>query len=394
MRWPLAKTRGAERVERAGYAGADGRRIDRGPPARPSRSPLRRARLPSPMYQDPCMRAVFPFSAIVGQDEMKLALLIAAIDPAIGGVLVFGDRGTGKSTAVRGLAGLLPRMRAVTGCAYHCDPEDRGGSCASCRDGDAARTSKSRLMPVPVVDLPLGATEDRIVGALDLERALTEGVKAFEPGLLARANRGFLYIDEVNLLEDHLVDLLLDVAASGENVVEREGLSVRHPARFVLVGSGNPEEGELRPQLLDRFGLSVEVRSPTDIEERIEIIRRRDAYETDTAAFLAHWQAEDAAIRDAILAARAAKPDVTTPDDILRDCATLCTALGADGLRGELTLMRSGRALAAYEGAAAITRDHLRRVAPIALSHRLRRDPLDEAGSVTRVIRLTEDVLG
>jgi magnesium chelatase subunit I len=245
-----------------------------------------------------------------------------------------------------------------------------------------------------VVDLPLGVTEDRVTGALDIERALTRGEKAFEPGLLARANRGYLYIDEVNLLEDHIVDLLLDVAQSGENVVEREGLSIRHPAHFVLVGSGNPEEGELRPQLLDRFGLSVEVRSPTDIEERIEIIRRRDSYETDTAAFLAHWQAEDAAIRDAILAARAAKPDVITPEDILRDCATLCTALGADGLRGELTLMRSGRALAAYEGAAAITRDHLRRVAPIALSHRLRRDPLDEAGSVTRVIRLTEDVLG
>src|SRR6056297_3180915 len=267
MRWPLAKTRGAERVERAGYAGADGRRIDRGPPARPSRSPLRRARLPSPMYQDPCMRAVFPFSAIVGQDEMKLA------------VLVFGDRGTGKSTAVRGLAGLLPRMRAVTGCAYHCDPEDRGGSCASCRDGDAARTSKSRLMPVPVVDLPLGATEDRVVGALDLERALGAGEKVFEPGLLARANRGFLYIDEVNLLEDHLVDLLLDVAASGENVVEREGLSVRHPARFVLVGSGNPEEGELRPQLLDRFGLCVDVTTPTDIDTRVEVVRRRDGYD-------------------------------------------------------------------------------------------------------------------
>jgi magnesium chelatase subunit I len=204
----------------------------------------------------------FPFSAIVGQDEMKLAILVAAIDPSIGGVLVFGDRGTGKSTAVRALAALLPKMRAVVGCRYACDPADAGVGCADCPTLRGKTPVKSHLIPVPVVDLPLGATEDRVVGALDLERALSQGVKAFEPGLLARANRGFLYIDEVNLLEDHLVDLLIDVAASGENVVEREGLSVRHPARFVLVGSGNPEEGELRPQLLDRFGLSVEVRHP------------------------------------------------------------------------------------------------------------------------------------
>ena len=334
------------------------------------------------------MTAPYPFSAIVGQDQMKRAMILTAIEPGLGGVLVFGDRGTGKSTAVRALAALLPPIRMIKGSPTNAERPEDSPDWAPHPDGDIVER------PTPVVDLPLGVTEDRVTGALDIERALTRGEKAFEPGLLARANRGYLYIDEVNLLEDHIVDLLLDVAQSGENVVEREGLSIRHPARFVLVGSGNPEEGELRPQLLDRFGLSVEVRSPTDIEERIEIIRRRDAYETDTAAFLAHWQAEDAAIRDAILAARAAKPDVTTPDDILRDCATLCTALGADGLRGELTLMRSARALAAYEGAAAITRDHLRRVAPIALSHRLRRDPLDEAGSVTRVIRLTEDVLG
>ena len=217
----------------------------------------------------------FPFSAIVGQDEMKLAILIAAVDPSVGGVLVFGDRGTGKSTAVRALAAMLPKMRAVTGCRYQCDPVSRGMVCESCAELKAAgRALKSHLIPVPVVDLPLGATEDRVVGALDLERALSQGVKAFEPGLLARANRGFLYIDEVNLLEDHLVDLLIDVAASGENVVEREGLSVRHPARFVLVGSGNPEEGELRPQLLDRFGLSVEGKTPTDLASRVEAVGR------------------------------------------------------------------------------------------------------------------------
>src|SRR5512137_2200047 len=206
----------------------------------------------------------FPFSAIVGQDEMKLALLVAAVDPGIGGVLVFGDRGTGKSTAVRALAALLPQMRVLAGCRYGCDPQSPETHCDECRRRKPAEIARTKLVPVPVVDLPLGATEDRVVGALDLERALTQGQKAFEPGLLARAHRGFLYIDEVNLLEDHLVDLLLDVAASGENVVEREGLSVRHPARFVLVGSGNPEEGDLRPQLLDRFGMSVEVRTPQE----------------------------------------------------------------------------------------------------------------------------------
>src|SRR5262245_3034871 len=218
----------------------------------------------------PPMPTAFPFSAIVGQDEMREALLIAAVDPGVGGVLVFGDRGTGKSTAIRGLASLLPEIEATRGCPCNCRP---GEPCSLCGGGETA------LVPVPVVDLPLGATEDRIVGALDLERALTRGEKAFEPGLLARANRGFLYIDEVNLLEDHLVDLLLDVAASGENVVEREGMSVRHPARFVLIGSGNPEEGELRPQLLDRFGLSVEIRTPQVMADRIEVVRRRDAYE-------------------------------------------------------------------------------------------------------------------
>ncbi len=220
----------------------------------------------------------YPFSAIVGQEEMKVALLLAAIDPGIGGVMVFGDRGTGKSTAVRAMPGILPPMTVVAGCRYGCDPTANGARCEECHAREAGgERLKTRKVPAPVVDLPLGATEDRLVGALDLERALTRGEKHFEPGLLARAHRGFLYVDEVNLLEDHLVDLLLDVAASGTNVVEREGLSIRHPARFVLVGSGNPEEGDLRPQLLDRFGLSVEVRTPTVLAERMEVIRRRDA---------------------------------------------------------------------------------------------------------------------
>ena len=256
----------------------------------------------------------FPFSAIVGQDEMKLALLIGAVDPTIGGVLVFGDRGTGKSTAVRALAALLPPMQVVVGCSYGCDPKVEGAWCDECRTRHAKGSLKSRMAPVPVVDLPLGATEDRVVGALDLERALAHGVKAFEPGLLARAHRGFLYIDEVNLLEDHLVDLLLDVAASGQNVVEREGLSVRHPARFVLVGSGNPEEGELRPQLLDRFGLSVEVRTPMDLPTRVEVVRRRDDYERDPSAFVARWKKDDAKLRRRIESGRARIASVKVPD--------------------------------------------------------------------------------
>ena len=327
------------------------------------------------------MSKLFPFSAIVGQDEMKLGLVIAAVDASVGGVLVFGDRGTGKSTAVRALAGLLPRMQVVENCPYNCAPERPFGQCGSC---SAARV---KSVPVPVVDLPLGATEDRVVGALDLERALVHGEKAFEPGLLARANRGFLYIDEVNLLEDHLVDLLLDVAASGENVVEREGLSVRHPARFVLIGSGNPEEGELRPQLLDRYGLAVEVSAPRDLPTRVEVIRRRDEFDRDPAAFVARWQRKESEQRRRIVRARERLAEVTVSDATLEQAAGLCIALGTDGLRGELTLIRAGRALAALDGDAAVGATHLARVAPMALRHRLRRNPLDDAGSTTRVER-------
>jgi magnesium chelatase subunit I len=333
------------------------------------------------------LRTVFPFSAIVGQEEMKLALLIAAVDPTVGGVLVFGDRGTGKSTAVRALAALLPEMRAVAECVYHCDPATERAWCDSCRERGAKGVLRSVAVAVPVVDLPLGVTEDRVVGALDLERALTRGEKSFEPGLLARAHRGFLYIDEVNLLEDHIVDLLLDVAASGENVVEREGLSVRHPARFVLIGSGNPEEGELRPQLLDRFGLSVEVRTPDDLPTRIDVVRRRDAFERDPAAFAAKWAKDDGKIRRRIIAARDRLDGVDMPDAVLERAAQLCMKLGTDGLRGELTLMRAARALASLEGEAAADDSHLRRVAAPALRHRLRRNPLDEAVSTTRVER-------
>jgi magnesium chelatase subunit I len=321
----------------------------------------------------------FPFSAIVGQDEMKRALLIAAVEPRIGGVMVFGDRGTGKSTAARALAALLPPMKVVSGCRFNCDP--LGKKCSHGGNGKVDEVS------VPFVDLPLGATEDRVTGALDIERALVAGEKAFEPGLLARANRGFLYIDEINLLEDHLVDLLLDAAASGENVVERESLSVRHDARFVLVGSGNPEEGELRPQLLDRFGLSVEVRTPQDVQQRIEIMRRCDAAERDAQAFGAKWKRKDRQILKQIAHGRTLLAGLTVPDSTLADAAMLCMAVGADGLRGELTLIRAARAVAALDGDTAVGRSHLRAVAPMALRHRLRRGVLDETGPTARIER-------
>jgi magnesium chelatase subunit I len=341
------------------------------------------------------MALTFPFAAIVGQEEMTLAIQVVAVDPSIGGVLVLGDRGTGKSTAVRALADLLPPIQVVQGCPYGCDPAAKN-PCAHCQAARAASGKKLPTLerPVPVVDLPLGATEDRVVGALDLEKALTQGVKEFAPGLLAQANRGFLYIDEVNLLEDHLVDLLIDVAASGENLVEREGLSVRHPARFVLVGSGNPEEGELRPQLLDRFGLSVEVRTPQDLALRVQVIKRRDAFERDPAGFRAEWEAANQKLRKNILKARSALERLEVGDDLLYLCAALCQKLGTDGLRAELTLLRTTRAMAALRGAKKVTLAHLREIAPMVLRHRLRRNPLDDTGSSVRVQRAMDEVLG
>jgi magnesium chelatase subunit I len=334
-------------------------------------------------------RPPFPFSAIVGQEEMKQALLIAAVDPSVGGVMVFGDRGTGKSTAARALASLLPDIRVVKGCRYNSDPD----SAAPLPPGsEALDRKKTEKRPVPFVDLPLGATEDRVVGALDIEAALNRGEKAFEPGLLARAHRGFLYIDEINLLEDHIVDLLLDVAQSGENIVEREGLSVRHPARFVIVGSGNPEEGELRPQLLDRFGLSVEVKTPTDLADRIAVVRRRDAYEQDPQAFAADHHAADAKVARTISAARKALASVSVPDTLLEMAARLSIALGTDGLRGELTMMRAARARAALHRRPTVSEADLRAVAPMALRHRLRRNPLDETGSTARIDRAMAEV--
>ncbi len=335
------------------------------------------------------MGAVYPFTAIIGQESMKQALILAAVDPHIGGVLVFGERGTGKSTSIRALASTLPRINVVANCRYQCDPEGpRLGLCGQCSDNKG--TVKAKRQALPVVDLPLGATEDRVVGALDIERALHHGEKVFEPGLLAAANRGFLYVDEVNLLEDHIVDTLLDVAASGENLVEREGLSIRHPARFVLVGSGNPEEGELRPQLLDRFGLSVDVKTPKDVATRVDIILARDEFDRDPEAFERRWRRKENALRRRIELARGRLDDIDMPAEILELAASLCITLGTDGLRGELTLIRAARATAALNGRDSASIADLKAVAPMVLRHRLRRDPLDESSSDVRVERAIE----
>ncbi|MBE7212220.1 MAG: ATP-binding protein [Gluconacetobacter diazotrophicus] len=313
---------------------------------------------------------------------MNRALLAVAVDPGIGGVLVTGDRGTGKSTAVRALAALLPDMATFRGCRFNCDPARVGATCV-----DGTRHGRRCSCAVPMVDLPLGSTEDRLLGALDLEAALNRGERRFDPGLLARAHRGFLYVDEINLLDDTLVDLLLDVAASGENLVEREGLSVRHPARITIVGSANPEEGELRPQLLDRFGLCVEVRTPTALPERIEVVRRRDRFDRDPAGFAAASAPAQAVLRERLARARAVLPEVSVPDPVLERAAALCLALNTDGLRGELTLMRAARALAALDGERVVTATLLDALAPSVLRHRLRRDPLDESGSTVRIER-------
>ncbi|HVQ36209.1 MAG TPA: magnesium chelatase ATPase subunit I [Pyrinomonadaceae bacterium] len=331
-------------------------------------------------------RLAFPYSAIVGQEEMKLALVLNVVSSSVGGVLMMGHRGTGKSTVVRALADLLPEISGVSGCFYRCDPADEQNLCASClenvRSGGKLRRSTS---PVPVVDLPLGATEDRVCGTIDIEQALQTGSRRFEPGLLARANRGFLYIDEVNLLEDHLVDLLLDVAQTGVNKVERESISVEHPARFVLIGSGNPEEGELRPQLLDRFGIYVDVKTEEDLDRRVEIMERREAFERDPDSFRTRFADEQEQWRRKIERARKSFPRVTIERNLLRNIARLCSDLKVDGHRGELTITRAARALAALEGRKKVTDDHVRQVAAMSLRHRLRRDLLEETPSAERI---------
>ncbi|MCW2532349.1 MAG: cobaltochelatase subunit [Blastococcus sp.] len=319
----------------------------------------------------------YPFGAVVGMDDMRLALLLNAVSPAVGGVLVRGEKGTAKSTAVRALAAVLPPVDVVVGCRFACDPAapDPG-----CPDGPHDSGVPGSTRPARLVELPVGASEDRVVGALDLERALTEGVKAFEPGLLAAANRGVLYVDEVNLLHDHLVDLLLDAAALGTAYVEREGVSVRHAARFLLVGTMNPEEGELRPQLLDRFGLTVEVAAPRDPAERAEVVRRRFAYDADPAGFTAAWASAETGLASQIAAARARLPHVVLSDDALRQVTSVCAAFDVDGLRADLVTARAAIAHAAWCGRDEVTEDDVRVAARLALPHRRRRNPFDAPG--------------
>ncbi|MCX4732871.1 putative cobaltochelatase [Streptomyces sp. NBC_01363] len=322
------------------------------------------------------MSTHFPFTAVVGQQDLQLALLLNSVAPNIGGVLVRGEKGTAKSTAVRALSALLPGVDVVSGCRFSCDPASPDPACP---DGPhEAGTGVSR--DARMVELPVGASEDRLVGALDIERALAEGVKAFEPGLLADAHRGILYVDEVNLLHDHLVDLLLDAAAMGASYVEREGVSVRHAARFLLVGTMNPEEGELRPQLLDRFGLTVEVAASRETDQRVEVVRRRLAYDDDPAAFAAGWADEEDALRARIVAARALLPEVRLGDAALRQIAATCAAFEVDGMRADIVMARTATALAAWAGRTDVLAEDVRQAALLALPHRRRRNPFDAPG--------------
>jgi magnesium chelatase subunit D len=318
----------------------------------------------------------YPFTAIVGMDELRLALLLNALSPSIGGVLVRGEKGTAKSTAVRALSALIPQVEVVPGCRFSCDPAAPDPACPDGPHEPGTGTAR----PARMVELPVGASEDRLVGALDIERALSEGVKAFEPGLLADAHRGVLYVDEVNLLHDHLVDLLLDAAAMGASYVEREGISVRHASRFLLVGTMNPEEGELRPQLLDRFGLTVEVAASRETDERVEVVRRRLAYDEDPAAFAARWDGEEKALRERIAAARALLPSVRLGDGPLRQIAATCAAFEVDGMRADIVMARTATALAAWAGRTEVIAEDVRQAALLALPHRRRRNPFDAPG--------------
>jgi magnesium chelatase subunit I len=338
---------------------------------------------------------VFPFTAIVGQAEMKLALLLNVIDPRIGGVMIMGDRGTGKSTTIRALADLLPEIPVVEGDPYNSSPSDPDLQSAEVRE----RLSRGEPLQqgscqVPMVDLPLGATEDRLCGTIDIEKALSEGVRAFEPGLLAKANRGLLYVDEVNLLDDHLVDVLLDSAASGWNTVEREGVSVRHPARFVLIGSGNPEEGELRPQLLDRFGMSVEVRTVRDPEQRVQVVEQRSEFDSDPERFLGQFTEPQQTLQQQVVAAQERLGNVSMDPDLRLKISEVCGQLEVDGLRGDIVTNRAARALAAFEARSEVNDEDVARVVACCLRHRLRKDPLEAVDSGDRVVKVFCQVFG
>ncbi|MDX2257230.1 MAG: magnesium chelatase ATPase subunit I [Pseudanabaenaceae cyanobacterium bins.39] len=332
-------------------------------------------------------RPVFPFTAVIGQEEMKLALLLNVIDPKIGGVMVMGDRGTGKSTTVRALADLLPEIEVVADDPFSSHPTDGDLQSEEVRQ----RIANGETLPITtkqviMVDLPLGATEDRVCGTIDIEKALSEGVKAFELGLLAKANRGILYIDEVNLLDDHLVDVLLDSAASGWNTVEREGISIRHPARFVLVGSGNPEEGELRPQLLDRFGMYAEIRTVREPELRVRVVEERTNFDGNPHEFLRHYSEQQQELQAKIVRAQTLLKEVEIPQDLRLNISRVCAELNVDGLRGDIVTNRASKAIAAFEGRKEVEVDDIKRVISLCLRHRLRKDPLESIDSGSKVI--------
>ncbi|MGK7951056.1 MAG: magnesium chelatase ATPase subunit I [Xenococcaceae cyanobacterium] len=340
-------------------------------------------------------RVVFPFTAIVGQEEMKLSLLLNVIDPKIGGVMIMGDRGTGKSTTIRALADLLPEIEVVKGDPFNSDPQDADLM------SDEIKQKLEKQLPIDIVkkkvqmvDLPLGATEDRVCGTIDIEKALSEGVKAFEPGLLAKANRGILYVDEVNLLDDHLVDVLLDSAASGWNTVEREGISIRHPARFVLVGSGNPEEGELRPQLLDRFGMHAEIHTVKEPDLRVKIVEQRAEFDSDPAEFCRKYQPEQEELQNKLVQAQQLLPKVNIDYDLRVKISEVCSELDVDGLRGDIVTNRAAKALAAFEGRTEVTVDDIRRVIVLSLRHRLRKDPLESIDSGYKVDKSVARIFG
>ena len=324
-------------------------------------------------------KTVYPFTAIVGQDDMKLALILNVINPALGGVLIKGEKGTAKSTAVRALADLLPAMEAVKDCPFHCYPRDTNSMCENClAKAEGQQTLASHSVKMRVVELPVSATEDRVVGTLDIEHAIKHGEKKFEPGILAQANRNILYVDEINLLDDHVVDVLLDAAAMGVNTVEREGVSYSHPARFVLVGTMNPEEGDIRPQLLDRFGLSVAVAGEHQPEQRVEVIKRRLAYEQDAESFIKQYQTEQEQLGQSIMQARRLLPQVTIDDDLLILVAEMAIELDVDGHRADITVIKTALTLAAFAGREQAKLDDLKKAVRLALPHRMRRRPFEE----------------
>jgi magnesium chelatase subunit I len=340
-------------------------------------------------------RPVFPFTAIVGQEEMKLALILNIIDPKIGGVMIMGDRGTGKSTTIRALADLLPEIEVVADDPFNSHPTDPELMGDEVRDlVDLGQSPVLTRKKVQMVDLPLGATEDRVCGTIDIEKALSEGIKAFEPGLLARANRGILYVDEVNLLDDHLVDVLLDSAASGWNTVEREGISIRHPARFILVGSGNPEEGDLRPQLLDRFGMHAQIRTVKEPALRVQIVEQRTEFDQNPPEFLVNYQVKQDDLQRHIVEAQDRLRQVSIDPDLRIKISQLCSELDVDGLRGDIVTNRAAKALAAYENRSEVTLSDIKRVATLCLRHRLRKDPMESIDSGYKVEKVFEDVFG